>query len=123
MQVDSPTQTAARLRQAWTEAFAARDVEALASLYAGKAQFFGSTEVLHLGKAGVREYFATLRNDIELAAFEPPQVTALSPDLIVCAGYWSFRFGGDLRAYRLTWTLVREGERWAIAAHHASPRE
>ena len=110
------------IRDAWSAAFRVRDINALVNLYAEDALFFGSTAVLYRGCGGVRAYFATLREDVTLEDFEPAQVSLANADTIFAAGYWSFRFGGALRPYRLTWTIVRNGDKWLIAAHHASPR-
>lgn len=110
------------LQESWRRAFLARDANALAALYTKDALFFGSTPDLYLGRDGVRDYFATLRADVVLDAFDTQQVVQASEDTIIAAGYWQFLFGGEARPYRLTWTIVRRDGQWLIAAHHASPR-
>lgn len=112
----------AALQEAWAQAFAARDIGAMTSLYCDDALFFGSTAVLYRGRGGVRAYFATLRKDIVLEGFEHFESSMRRHDLIIAAGYWRFRFGAEVRPYRLTWTLLHEDGAWRIAAHHASPR-
>ncbi len=119
---DDAQSLAARFRDAWSRAFHARDIDALAALYAPDALFFGSVPDLFCGRAGVRGYFASLRADIVLEEFSVPAVAQAGPDAIITAGYWRFRFGGEIRPYRLTWTLARRDGEWLIAAHHASPR-
>lgn len=111
------------LREAWGTAFATRDINALVALYSEDALFFGSTATLYRGRSGVRVYFETLRKDIVLDAFEPAEISLASAGIIIAAGYWNFLFDGQLRPYRLTWTIVREEAEWRIAAHHASPRD
>ena len=120
--MDNPATIASQFRQAWSVAFRARDVTALAALYTQDALFFGSTAELYRGREGVLAYFSTLQRDVALLAFEPQDVIPAGPDTIVAAGYWQFRFGSEARPYRLTWTLVRRNGQWLIAAHHASPR-
>mgnify|MGYP003342631553 CR=1 FL=1 len=110
------------IQAAWAAAFRARDFEAMASLYTQTALFFGSTAALYCGRGGVKTYFATLRHDITLDEFERFESIELRRDLIIAAGYWRFTFGTETRPYRLSWTIVRDGDAWKIASHHASPR-
>ena len=120
---DETTQEiATRFRDLWSRAFAARDIDAIVSLYSEDALLFGSTPDLFLGREGVRAYFAGLRADVALDDFPRQDVHRSGPDTIIAAGYWRFFFGGEARPYRLTWTIVRSDGEWRIAAHHASPR-
>ena len=111
---------AADLRVRWAQAFAARDLGALAGLYAPEALFFGSTPQLFRGREGVRAYFAGLSPDVVLEAFEEPALERLAPGLFATAGFWRFRFGAEPRLYRLTWTVANRGGTWLIAQHHAA---
>ncbi len=119
---EDPEKIAARVREAWSRAFAARDIEALAALYDEDALFFGSTPDLCLGRDGARAYFSTLPADVVLDDFPAQETRRTGPDTIVAAGCWRFLFGGEARPYRLAWTLARRGGQWLIAAHHASAR-
>ena len=67
------------LRERWATAFAARNLDGLAALYAPDVLFFGSTPELFRGHAGVRAYFAGLSSDISLEAFEEPELVGIAP--------------------------------------------
>jgi ketosteroid isomerase-like protein len=74
----------------------------------------------------VRGYFETLAKGYEAAAFADSHCIELAPDLIASAGF--VRFTGERDGerfsmlYRMSWTLMRTGDDWKIASHHASPR-
>ena len=113
-------QVAADLRARWSRAFAARDLEGLAALYAPDVLFFGSTPQLFRGHEGVRAYFAGLSPDVVLEAFEEPELVSIAPGVFAAAGFWRFRFAAEPRLYRLTWVVAKRGEGWRIAQHHAA---
>jgi ketosteroid isomerase-like protein len=116
----------ARLQRRWSDAFARADIDALASLYTNDALFFGSMPDLYLQRSGVRRYFETLPKGYEAAAFADSPCIELAPDLIASAGF--VRFTGERDGerfsilYRMSWTLIRTGDDWKIASHHASPK-
>ena len=107
----------------WAKAYAAKDVEALASLYSEKALFYGSNPVLKTGRQGVRDYFNGMpkSSDARSAEFSEIIETQLAPDVISIAGLATFRSGSNPpHTRRLTQVLVREDGVWRIASHHAS---
>ena len=116
----------AQMQGRWTEAFARADAEALAALYTDDALFFGSMPDLYLGASGVRRYFETLPKGYENAAFADTQAVEIGADLIVSAGFVTFTGERNRERfsllYRMSWTLVRSGDHWRIASHHASPK-
>src|SRR5438270_13950341 len=114
----------AQMQRRWAEAFARADADALASLYAGDALFFGSMPDLYLQRSGVRRYFATLPKGYEGAAFGETHALEIGSGLIVSAGFVTFtgeREGERFSLlYRMSWTLVRSGQDWRIGSHHGS---
>jgi uncharacterized protein (TIGR02246 family) len=116
----------AQIQRRWAAAFARADADALASLYIEGALFFGSMPDLYCDGSGVRQYFETLAKGYEGAAFADTHTVEISPDLIVSAGFVTFTGERDGERfsllYRMSWTLVRSGEQWRIASHHASPK-
>ena len=119
-------ETVTQMQFRWAEAFARADVAALASLYAEDALFFGSMPDLYRQSGGVRRYFERLPRGYEGAAFGETHAVEINPDLIVSAGFVTFtgERDGDRFSllYRMSWTLVRNGGKWKIASHHASPK-
>jgi uncharacterized protein (TIGR02246 family) len=116
----------AQIQRRWSDAFARADIDALASLYTNDALFFGSKPDLYVGRIGVRRYFETLAKGYEAAAFADTSCIELARDLIAAAGF--VRFTGERDGerfailYRVSWTLIRTGDDWKIASHHASPK-
>jgi uncharacterized protein (TIGR02246 family) len=115
------------LQAAWADAFAQRDADALAALYAPQTAFYGSTATLHTDPNGVRSYFTTLSASFIRARFGVPHIVQLGHDAFVASGDAVFVKIIEGRetdlCYRLTHVLVRQhGGGWQIAAHHASPR-
>ena len=120
MDMSEEAGVAGALRTNWACAFAARDLEGLAALYAPDALFFGSTPELFRGHGGVKAYFAGLAPDVVLEAFEEPELVRVAPGVFVTAGFWRFRFGPEPRRYRLTWVIAARDGGWVIAQHHAA---
>ena len=120
MDMSEEARIAGLLRTRWATAFAARDLDGLAALYAPDALFFGSTPELFRGQAGVRAYFAGLSPDVALEAFEAPELVGVAPGVFATAGFWRFRFGAEARLYRLTWVIAARDGGWVIAQHHAA---
>jgi ketosteroid isomerase-like protein len=108
------------LRARWACAFAVRDLDGLAALYAPDALFFGSTPELFRGHAGVKAYFAGLSPDVVLEAFEEPELVRVAPGAFATAGFWRFTFGAEPRRYRLTWVIAAREEGWRIVQNHAA---
>ncbi len=109
---------------AWTAAFAARDVAALADLYAPRVQFWGSTATLYLSREGVAAYFVALPPGYRRSIFAPPDVLAIGPDAFSASGTVIFvreDAEGEVElAFRMTQVFARAGGRWTIVVHHAS---
>jgi ketosteroid isomerase-like protein len=120
MDMSEESRIAGLLRTLWAAAFAARDLDGLAALYASDVLFFGSTPELFKGHAGVRDYFAGLSPDVSLEAFEEPELVGIAPGVFATAGFWRFRFGAEARLYRLTWVIAARDGGWVIAQHHAA---
>ena len=111
---------ASDLRACWASAFATRDLECLAALYAPDALFFGSTPELFRGQRGVKAYFGGLAPDVMLEAFEEPDLVRVALGVFATAGFWRFRFGAEPRRYRLTWVIAARDGGWRIVQHHAA---
>jgi ketosteroid isomerase-like protein len=118
--------TVAAIQRRWSEAFARTDIDALASLYAEGALFFGSLPDLYLGQGGVRRYFETLARGYEGADFGDTEAIEIAPGVLASAGFVTFtgeRNGERFcLVFRMSWTLIRTGSEWQIASHHASPK-
>jgi uncharacterized protein (TIGR02246 family) len=116
----------AQMQRRWAEAFARADPDALAALYTEDALFFGSMPDLYLRRSGARRYFETLPKGYEAAGFGETQTVEINPDLIVSASFVTFTGEREGKRfcllYRMSWTLLRNGEEWQIASHHASPK-
>ncbi len=114
------------VQRAWKQAFEARDLERLASLYADDTAFYGSTAAFHRTPEGVRRYFAALSPAFIGVDFAVPHVVVLGPDAMAASGEVMFHTaeGGLIteRPYRMTHVLRRVDGTWKIATHHASPR-
>ena len=113
-------QAATGLRSRWAKAFAARDLEALSTLYTPDVLFFGSRPELFRGRPGVRAYFDGLAPDVRLDGFDPPDLIEIAPGVFGTAGFWRFHFGPEARRYRLTWVVVARDGGWLLAQHHAA---
>ena len=120
MEMSEEAIIASGLRARWAAAFAARDLDGLAALYAPDVLFFGSTPELFRGHAGLQTYFAGLSPDVSLEAFEEPDLVRVAPGVFATAGFWRFRFGAAPRRYRLTWVIAARDGGWVIAQHHAA---
>ena len=120
MDMNEEARIAKDLRTRWAQAFAARDLDGLAALYASDVLFFGSTPQLFRGHEGLRAYFSGLSPDVALEAFEEPELVRVAPEVFATAGFWRFRFGTEPRRYRLTWVVAARDGGWVIAQHHAA---
>jgi hypothetical protein len=118
--VAGPAEDAAAVGTRWTEAFNAGDVSGLVALYTKDALFYGSTAPLFKGQDGVRMYFSHLPPGLK-ARMGERSVVAIDSNVILSSGLVEFtRPDGTVAPYRLTLVLVRVGDQWFIAQHHAS---
>ena len=106
----------------WSEAFARMDAGAMAELYAADALFYGSTPDLCPDQGAIRTYFGGLPPSASRrVAFREVVTTKPKPDLLNLAGLAIFTFNETVEfTFRLTQTLLREGDGWKIISHHAS---
>ncbi len=109
---------------AWARAFRTLDPDAMAARYAERSLHFGGRARLYEGPAGVREYFRTLgtvaSRDVR---FEDLTALAVTDDVVhLAATAWFVMDGVARPPMRLTQTLVRDGDDWRVASHHASVR-
>lgn len=124
--MDQDEAAVAAVQSEWADAFAKRDVERIVALYAPQTAFWGSTNDLHKDTDGVRRYFTDLPPSFKRSHWEKPHVIRLSEDVLAASGNVVFTKeidGKDVELpYRMTHVLVRQGDGWKIATHHASPQ-
>lgn len=108
--------------QKWSTAFNRLDADALASLYADSAFFYGSKSLLYRGRDGVAAYFNALPRWTSPAVSLDVVAAPVGPDVINVAGTASFVVdeGAEPLSVKITWVLVREEGDWKIASHHVS---
>jgi ketosteroid isomerase-like protein len=106
----------------WSDAFAKMDAGSMASLYAIDALFYGSTPELYPDQDVIRAYFGGLPPFASRrVAFRDVVARKPGPDLLNLAGLAIFTFNEAVEfTFRLTQTLMREGDGWKIISHHAS---
>ena len=106
----------------WSEAFAKMDAGAMADLYAADALFYGSTPDLYPDQDSIRAYFGGLPpTAARRVAFREVVARKPGPDMLNLAGLAIFTFNETVEfTFRLTQTLMREGDGWKIISHHAS---
>jgi uncharacterized protein (TIGR02246 family) len=123
----TPADDVAAVEAKWSSAFAKWDLDALAALYTKDALLFGTAPDLYAGQTGVKEYFAKLPTGVfKAATFSDQHVVRLSSGVITTAGFVTFtrEVNGQTSQlpFRISLTLVRQGNAWKIASHHASPK-
>ncbi|KRR23318.1 ketosteroid isomerase [Bradyrhizobium lablabi] len=109
----------------WAVAFSKLDAQALASLYARNAFFFGSNPNLYRGNDGIAAYFDGLpRWQSPSVQFTDVRTAQAAPDLINVAGTASFfvEEGAEPLTVKITWVIVREDGDWKIVSHHVSSK-
>lgn len=116
------------LEALWRQRSLANDIPGILALYAEDALFFGSLPAMFVGRQGVADYFASVPLDAAREiAFFGREVRPLGEHAIASASCVFFDLELEGRPVRwrfgISWTLVRQGNRWVIASHHASPRE
>ncbi len=112
----------AKMQSAWAAAFTCRDFAGIVEFYDKRALFFGSAPGLCDSPTAIRAYFDALPPGLALTDFPALEVRAISPDVIVASGDWTFALDGARLDFRLAWTLVRCDGHWRIVQHHASRR-
>ena len=118
--IAGPVEDATDVRSRWTEAFNAGDRDLLVALYTKDALFYGSTAPLFKGQDGVRAYFSHLPLGLK-AQMGEQSVVAIELNVLLSSGLVDFtRPDGGVASFRLTLALVRVGDTWLIAQHHAS---
>lgn len=116
------TPTIEILHEQWVEAFNAHDLDRHMDLYAENAMLFGSVDELKKGREAIRIYFAGRGPKVHVKSYPMPHVTYVSGEVAITAGHVDFADGNSAMPYRLTWTLVMQGDNWRIAQHHGSPQ-
>ncbi|MDN3272880.1 DUF3225 domain-containing protein [Frankia sp. RB7] len=109
--------------QKWSDAFAKKDWDAMSSLYAKDALFYGSTPPLYRGLDGVKAYFSALPPMVgATVAFKDTTVVPIGSNLINIAGIATFTVPGAPapNVFRITQSYVNESGAWKIASHHVS---
>ncbi len=125
--MDELVAAAVVVQRAWKAAFEVRDLRRLGDLYAPHTAFYGSTAAFYDTPEGVRTYFELLPASYKGVDYATPHVVPLGADAFAATGEVTFYRddgGGAMTAlpFRMTHVLVRRGDGWKIATHHASPR-
>ena len=115
------------VERAWNEAAREWDAQALTSLYAPDALFFGGRKGQSVGEDAILAYFSSYRGVIESAtlALTGQHIIRLAQDCFLAQGYGEFTFalaGNKASRSRLRTTLViafHDGA-WRIRQHHFS---
>jgi uncharacterized protein (TIGR02246 family) len=118
----------AAVQRAWNAGGNAWNADALAEVYTHDALFFGGRPGHFVGRAAVRDYFASYAGVIESGTMDlvEQELVELCPGCLLAQGYADFSFvlsGNQATHSRLRTTLVivREGQGWRIRQHHFSP--
>ena len=112
----------------WVRLGLAGDRLRLSDLYKDDAIFFGSLPNMYSGRSGVAEYFeAASLAALKSVRFDWLDVRFITSSVINAGGlaYFGMELDGEPVSWRfgISWVLVRAGDRWQIASHHASRRE
>ena len=112
---------------AWIDAVNRHDLEAIVTIFAPDASFFGtSTQTLVSSSEGIRQYFdVALKNYAPLkVALGPVTLNELSPDSAVITGYdkWQVTLDGESieRTGRLSVAVALRDDHWRIISFHRS---
>ena len=116
------TPTVEALLAEWIAAFNAHDLDRHMALYTEDAILFGSVDELQKGREKIRGYFGGRPPTMRVASYPMPDVSEVTPDVVVTGGHVDFADGDKPSPYRMTWVLVRQDGNWRIAQHHGSPR-
>lgn len=122
-----PVEEAARLGENWIRAFNASDVDAIVSLYAPDALFFGTGSTSLVTQAsGIRAYFAAalLTNRPRSAVMPDPTVQVLSDTTVIVTGLDTMtgvQDGRVVRAHgRTSFVVGKRDDGWQIVHFHRS---
>lgn len=112
---------------AWVDAVNRHDLEAIVTIFAPDASFFGtSTQALVSSSEGIRQYFdAVLKNYVPLkVALGLVTISELSPDSAVITGYdkWQVTLNGESTEGigRLSVAVAVRDDHWRIISFHRS---
>ena len=112
---------------AWIDAVNRHDLEAIVTIFAPDASFFGtSTQTLVSSSEGIRQYFdVVLKNYAPFkVALGPVILSELSPDSAVITGYdkWQVTLNGESieRTGRLSVAVALRDDHWRIISFHRS---
>ncbi len=125
--VSSPRETALRILDQWTQAFAASDVDGIVKLYAPDATFVGtSSKQVVTETAGIRQYFehALLNRRPRGAINSDTSVLVLNDDTVVISALNTTTGVNDGQLFstpgRVSFVIAKRGETWKIAHFHRS---
>lgn len=123
----SPQDALAAVQQAWNAAARNWDAQALALVYTEDALFFGGRPGHSIGRAGIRDYFASYTGEILSGrmSLADQHVLELGPDSFLAQGYADFDFvlrGNVNTRSRLRTTLLfaQQEDVWKLRQHHFS---
>jgi uncharacterized protein (TIGR02246 family) len=112
----------------WNAAALEWNADALTSMYAPEAVFFGGRQGHAVGLPAIRGYFNSYAGILSSARMTlvEQSVIALGGETLLAQGYARFRFvladGSETSStLRTTWLLVRRHGIWQILQHHFSP--
>ncbi len=110
------------LFQRWNAALATGNPDEVTALYAEDAILLPtvSNRVRH-NHAEIRDYFVSFLQKQPQGVIDESNVRALSDDLAINSGVYTFTFGnGDSVTARFTYLYRRINGEWKIAEHHSS---
>ena len=115
------------IERAWNAAAKNWDADQLAAIYTDDAVFFGGRPGISVGRAGVREYFASYGGILKSTsmALVDQHLRQLGPDTFIAQGHVNFTFAlesgkNTATTMRTTLTIVRRGNEWKLLQHHFS---
>ena len=120
-------QAARAVVESWLQAFLAADIDAIVSLYAPEATFFGTSgQALVLDPAGVRAYFGralTWARPVRAQLLQESVKLVVPGVAVVCAlaaVAWDDRGSTVTSHGRVTFVLHEDARGWRIAHFHRS---
>ncbi|WP_349605926.1 MULTISPECIES: YybH family protein [Cupriavidus] len=112
----------------WNASAREWNVDALTSMYAPEALFFGGRPGHAVGQPEILAYFSSYAGTLLSASMSlvDQTVIELGTDMLLAQGHAKFRFvladGREtFSELRTTWVLVRRQGVWQILQHHFSP--
>ncbi len=111
----------------WNSAGAVWDAQALAAVYAEDALLFGGRPGHAVGRAAIRDYFASYDGVILAGGMQmsETELRTLGPGCVLAQGmvHFAFTLAGGQQTHstlRATLVLSREPDSWRILDHHFS---